>query len=256
MSRRIQVSQCVAAPLERIWQACAHPAGIAAWQADEVQGRVAPGERLLLRWPALGASIQLGVAQLEPGRRLTLEAGGSRVDFILEPGRVTLTQEGLVSCAEAEGTASAWKLSLGLLAHYLEHHDGEARQVRWLVQHVRCSVAAIQPFFTDGAGLRAWLTQAGQIEAENNPVRLDFAWGEHLSGTVLARTTRCEVAISWPEQSQSALVLRSLPSPRSDRERLVAVAWSRWGSRLPPAPATAEGLTRALTRLASLLSQS
>ena len=252
MQQSIQLTQAVDAPPERAWHACSEPAGLAAWQADEVKGRVVPGGRLLLSWPALGASIELTVEELQAGRRLVLQGAVSRLALVVEPGRVILTQDGLSAGDEAEGTASSWRLSLAVLAHYLTHHDGATRQVSWFVRPVRTNTEAAHALFTREATLRTWLTRGGEIAEPGSRVRLRLAWGDSLTGTVLAHTPGRDVAVSWTEQAESVLALRTLPSPRTPGERLVAMVWSHWGD-IPSLGHTEEQLARAVERLAGVL---
>jgi uncharacterized protein YndB with AHSA1/START domain len=254
VGKQVEVSQSVSAPPGLVWQACATPDGIQNWQADEVEGTIAPGARIRLRWPALRASMELEVLELEAGRRLVLRAGVSRVSVVLEPDRVRLTQDGLSGADECEGAASSWKAALALLAHHLEFHPHGRRRVEWYVQSAATSATAAHVFFTEPAALQTWLAQQATAIVPTATVHLQLAWGEQLTGRVLAHTPGRDVALSWPEQHDSALVLRTLPSPFDARQRLVAVVWSRWGNH--PAPtATREGLAAAVRRLARALAQ-
>ena len=252
VQRSIELSQSVNAPPERVWHACSDPAGLCNWQADEVSGRIAPGARVRLRWPALGAAIELDVVEVETGRRLILQTGASRLQLVIEPGRVTLTQDGLTADDEAEGVASAWRASLALLAHHLQHHDGARRRVSWFVRPVLTTAEAAHVFFTERSALRSWLTRSGEVAEQNSQVQLRLAWGEELTGTVLSRTPGRDVALSWIQQAQSVLLLRTLPSPRARDERLVAAVWSHWGP-LPALERTEEQLALAVHRLARVL---
>jgi uncharacterized protein YndB with AHSA1/START domain len=251
---RVKLTKTVRASPARLWAACACAEGMANWQADEVRGRVATGERLELRWPALGASLEVKVTAMDPGRRLVLDADGSQVELTLEPGRVHLVQEGMTSDDEVEGAASSWQVSLALLAHYLDHHDGRARHVSWFVRPTQTTAGAAHLFFTEAAALRTWLTQSGAVTEPVSPVALRLAWGEPFTGQVLCLAPRRDVALSWTEEDNSVLALRTLPSPRSDDERLVAAVWSRW--RRPPSRRTAEQLALAVERLGRVLDSS
>jgi uncharacterized protein YndB with AHSA1/START domain len=243
VSETVLLSQLVRASPERIWDACAQPKGMRNWQADEVEGRVAPGQRLALRWPALGASIELTVAELDMGRRLVLQAGRCRVTVTVQPGSVK---------DETEGVASSWRVALALLAHHLEQHPLRGRHVSWFLQSVRTSAAAAHVFFTEPSALRTWLAPDAEPLVPAGPVRMRLAWGERLTGRVLAHTAGRDVALSWEEQEQSVLVLRTLPSPRYADERLVAAVWSYWGEQQPP-PQARKGLAMAVRRLAGAL---
>jgi hypothetical protein len=79
-----------------------------------------------------------------------------------------------------------------------------------------------------------------------------LVWGETLTGRVLARTPDRDVAVSWNEHGDSALVLRTLPVPGEPNERFLILNWSRWGETEAPPP-TQAGLDAACQRLATLL---
>jgi hypothetical protein len=75
-----------------------------------------------------------------------------------------------------------------------------------------------------------------------------------MSGRVLAATAGRDVAISWHEEADSVLCMRTLPSRRHPEERLIVLYWSRWTDA--PAPdATLLELNAALDRLVHLLSR-
>jgi hypothetical protein len=46
---------------------------------------------------------------------------------------------------------------------------------------------------------------------------------------VLVNTTGRDVLLSVANHDQATLALRTLPSPKSDQNRLLALAWSEWG---------------------------
>jgi hypothetical protein len=221
------------------------------WQADEVRGHVAPGQTVAMRWPALGAKLELRVVAVDPGRELVVEAAGSRLALSLGPGCVRLVQDGLMAGDDLEGVESSWKVSLGLLAHYLEHHDGHRRHVRWCVRPARTTAATAHLFFTEPAALRTWLVRSGNLASAQAPARLRLSWGETLSGRIVSSFPGRDVAVSWSEHGESVLVLRTLPSPRSAAERLIALAWSHWA--VPPPESTCHDLSRAVERLAQVL---
>ena len=213
---------------------------------------MAPGERLHLRWPALGAEIELVVQGIEEGRRVTLHGAGSHVEMALGPGQVTVAQDGLTPGDESEGVASSWRLSLALLAHHLQHHEGRPRRVGWFFKSVRTSSDAAYVFFTEPVALCNWLTRAGALDLHNGRAELVLSWGEELSGRVLAHTPGRDLALSWQQLDDSVLVLRTLPSPLVPNERLVAAVWSCWTDRAGSAK-TRNGLEAAVDRLARTL---
>jgi uncharacterized protein YndB with AHSA1/START domain len=248
----IEIRQRIAAPRTRIWAALTEPEGIARWQADRAYGRVERGGWLNLGYPALGAEVELAVEAVEPERRLVVSSGRSQAEFLLDEAEVTLRHQGLEPGDELDGTASSWRVSLALLAHYLEKHDGRGRQTDWFVRRARTTPGAAHCFFTESAALSVWLGTGDDLVHPNDPLRLRLVWGETLTGRVLARTPDRDVALSWNEQGDSALVLRTLPVPGEPGERFVIVNWSRWDASEVPARARA-GLEAACQRLATLL---
>jgi len=73
---------------------------------------------------------------------------------------------------------------------------------------------------------------------------------------VLCRAPGRDVALTWEEQNDSVLVLRTLPSPRASQERVVAICWSKWGATEPGEHAIETELRRSLERLGALLAMS
>jgi uncharacterized protein YndB with AHSA1/START domain len=247
----VSIRRTVRGSAESIWRALTR--AISAWQADEASGVVELGGHLLLAWPTLGAEVDLDVVELEPPHRLVLSAGASLVTFEVEGSTVGLGHSGLMAGDEAEGTRASWQVALATLDQYLAYHDGQPRRTAWAVQRATVSAEAAHVYFTDEAALRAWLTHAGRVDGEGASVSLELGWGERLTGEVLACAPGRDVALSWREQHDSVLVLRTLPAPFSETERLLVATWSCWGRE--PNPGTTEQLQRSLRRLAHLLSR-
>ena len=253
MSARVQIEQKLSCTPEQAWLACAAPSGMRQWQADQVSGRVVAGGRLELKWPALGASIELDVVEVRRGERLVLESGRSRVTFELGPGFVRVEHQGIASSDELAGTDSAWRTSLALLAHYVERHRGRSRSVHWVVRRARTTPEAAAEFFSGKEALGAWLGRTdAAIGMPGSRYELRTLWGEPMTGRVLSRVPGRDLALSWAEQDDSALVLRTLPSPSASDERLIAACWSRW-SGAPASKSSLHGLDAALDNLARLL---
>ena len=177
-----------------------------------------------------------------------------RVSFEVEGSTVALSHSGLAPGDEADGTRASWKVALGLLDHYLAHHQGRDRRTAWAVQRAVTTAGAAHVYFSNEAALGTWLTRSGEVGADGSAVALELAWGEELSGVVLASEPGRDVAISWHERQESALVLRTLPAPFSGSERLLVATWSCWGRE--PDREIADRLERALERLARVLSNS
>ena len=131
--------------------------------------------------------------------------------------------------------------------------EGRPRQTAWAFQRARTTAQAAHVYFSHEAALKTWLTRAGSVGNDGSSVELELGWGERLTGQVLGTASGRDVALSWRERNESALVLRTLPAPFSDSERLLVVTWSCWGSE--PDAATVERFESALKRLARVLSR-
>ncbi len=231
MEAVIRLSQRVAAPVPVLWRAVATPAGLAAWQADEVTGEVRAGAALTLRYPGLGATVTLDVTVVEPGRRLVLTTGTSRLELRVRDGAVDLEHHGLLPGDEAEGTRSSWGVALATLAEAVERHWGRTRFVHAVIGPTRASAELCHVFFTDSAALRSWLLCDGALDPAGEPTAVRFAWGAAATLRIIARSPGRDVALGW-DDGAAVIALRTLPSPRAADERILLVTCSRWGAPL------------------------
>jgi hypothetical protein len=254
VSRCITVRRSVSASRSRLWKECATAHGLTRWQADAVVGEATLGSVLTFSWPAMGLSVRVHVAESIPDKCVVYEVGSSRLTIEVDDGKVALTHEGLRSEDEEDGMVSAWRTALGVLDHGIQCHPDQPRHVRWFMQPVNTTASFAHVYFTDPAALAQWLTLSGSVPSEGSECQLKLAWGESLTGLVLANTPERDVALTWKEQSESCLVLRTFPSPRTPDERLLAIAWSRYGSADFP-ESSAQGLQGALDRLCRNLSR-
>jgi uncharacterized protein YndB with AHSA1/START domain len=242
---------------ERLWSACATPAGLQRWQADEVRGEVRQGSNLELSWPDLGVATRVTVERCEAMRALTLRQLPHRVLFELSDGRLAVEQRGLSETAEADGVASGWALALGTLAHQLTHHEDEPRRVVWMVREARCSPEQAHLFFTDPSAHSTWLAPGGAVSgtgigAPRSRFEMRLADAPDLIGTVVAHVPGRDVALGLERDSWSVLALRTLPLPGDPGRLLLAMQWSRWDGREHP-PALLAALEAAMSRLARRL---
>ncbi len=252
----IQLSKKIGASRRALWRALALPEGIARWQADGASGAATPGGRVELTWPSLGASLQLDVVDAIPDERLVLKTGNVRLEMALEGDGITLTHSGVQPGDHAEGMASSWRVSLAQLGHYLDHHEGVDRDVQWFMRRVVTHPGTAHTFFTQRAALRAWLTLDGQVPGEGERFSLKLLGGRTITGHVLSLTPDRDIALSWEEDGESVLSLRTLPSPFSRDERLVALVWSRWSHAAGPTEeqeALATYFESAIERLGAIL---
>jgi uncharacterized protein YndB with AHSA1/START domain len=247
------LAQPVAAPRAAVWRACATPEGLAAWQADAASGDLRAGGSLLMEYRALGARLELEVVDVVMEQRLVLRAGERTVTFLLDDGGLSLSHSDLPAGDEYVGTGSGWALSLATLAHYCETHGERPRSVHWLVGRAPTDAATAHVFFSEADALSAWLGEGSAVAEPGSPVALTLRGGVPLSGKVLSHTPGRDVLLSWREDSDSVLALRTLPSPVSDSERFVILTWSRW-SEAPPLDGAWSQLQAAHHRLLKLLS--
>jgi hypothetical protein len=246
----VRVRRRVAAAAQVLWDAVATPAGLAAWQADEVSGEVAVGRTLQLRYRALGAVIELDVVAVAPPSYLVLARAGSRLEITVRDGQVDLIHHGLTAGDEAEGTRSSWVIALATLAEAIERHRGERRHVHAVYAAVPAPAEVCHVFFSNASALRQWLLAAGEPGHDGVGAPVEFAWGASGTARWIASTEGRDVAFAWDEAA-AVVALRTLPSPRSADERVLLFTTSSWGA--PASSALIEGLTTAHRRLVGLL---
>ncbi|MBX3184071.1 MAG: hypothetical protein KIT72_00995 [Polyangiaceae bacterium] len=256
----IQIERRVIAPGAAVWRALSSRTGLALWQADEVRGSVARGEVVTLAWPQLGAELHLEVAELVPGRRITLQDPSSKLILELVTGGVRLTHELVIPPDDVEGMHASWRLALSQLAHSLERHPGCVRHSEWASCSLPVSAAQIHSLVTVPELAARWLW-TGRLGDEGSHAELTYG-GRAVSGRVLCHTPGRDVSVCWEEHGASTLTVRTLPSPVSNDERLVALVWSRWHPVLADAShireegrALRSELEGSITRLTRLVQQ-
>jgi uncharacterized protein YndB with AHSA1/START domain len=256
MTGEVRLERSIRASRAELWQACSTPAGLEGWYADRVTGTFVRGGSVRLEWPDLSAGIELEVAESVPNERLVLTNGESRVVLEVAEGQVSLAHEGLTMEDDVEGFRSSWRVALAVLTHALEKHRGTARRTRWCARPARTSASLAHLCFTEPEALATWLGDEIVMGAEGEAYSLRLGSGDQVSGRVLVRSGGRDVALTWDEQNDAVLVLRTLPSPKSDEQRIVAVCWSKWGPTGPGERALENELRRALERLAGVLAMS
>ncbi|MEZ4234345.1 MAG: hypothetical protein R3B89_34540 [Polyangiaceae bacterium] len=227
----IQIERRIVAPSLEVWRALSTARGLALWQADEVKGEVRAGAVVELGWPALGVSLELEVGELEPGRRVVLQDNDTKLELEVIAGGVRLTHHS-VQDADRDGMASSWHLALSQLAHGLERHPGLERVSHWAAQPLSASAETIYAFATEPALSARWLW-SGTVRQEGERAELRFA-ERSLSGRVLCHVPGRDVSVVWEEEDASTLSLRTLPSPFTADERIVALVWSTWQVHAEP----------------------
>jgi uncharacterized protein YndB with AHSA1/START domain len=253
MAGEVNLKGFMRASREELWEACSTRSGLEGWYADRVTGTLAPGAKVRLEWPELGASVDLHVEELRHNDQVVLVNGKSRVRLSVADGSVDLTHTGLDDDDDVEGFRSSWRVALAILQQSLEEHPRAPRRVRWAARPIRTSAELAHLCFTAPAALDRWLGGGSMMGAEGEAYRLTLPSGEPMSGRVLCRTPGRDVALSWSEQNESVLVLRTLPSPRARQERVIAVCWSKWGATEAGEHAIHNELRRCVERLGALL---
>lgn len=256
MTGEVRLERSFRASRRELWEACATRSGLEGWYADRVSGTLAADGKVRLEWPDLGARVDLDVEEHVPDRRIVFSHGETRVILAVSDGRVALTHAGLDASDDLPGFESSWRVALAVLGHALEVHPGKARRSRWVVRGVTSSPTLAHLCFTEPEALATWLGREAKMGHEGEPFAIRTANGDNISGDVLVRSGGRDVAFSWREQSDSVLVFRTLPSPTAADGRLLAACWSKWGPTQAGERAVVTELSRALDRLALVLSKS
>ena len=249
----IELEQTIDADPDIIWEACSTPRGLERWQADEVEGDVVPGRILTLHFAAFDTTIELEVLDVVPGESVRMRSGTSIVEWIVGPNKITLRHTDTEPSEDPEGLAASWRLALVQLAHALEKHPYQARQVTWVVREASTSAEQAHAFFSDRTALNLWLTSEGEIGGTGSEYQIRLKNGETLSGEVLSNDVGRDVALSCREYNDALLVLRTLPSQNSEQDRLVCIVWSDWGLSDEVADVIASRFEEAVERLGHLL---
>jgi uncharacterized protein YndB with AHSA1/START domain len=250
--KSIRIFQPLSARPARIFRALSEAEELAAWQADVVRGRVAPGRTLELGWPKLGVSVSLEVRAVEPARRVLLSQGAAQLELTIQRGGIELCHTAPMDEDERAGTESSWRISLAILATYLMRHSGRPRRVHWATARGRGSPELCHAYFTDASLLRSWLgTAETDIGAEGSIAHLSLEGGRRARCPVIAHTHGRDLAVRWQEMDDSVLVMRTLPSPEPAMRTLL-LGWSRW-SEPPDAQNVERQLDAAVERLARRL---
>lgn len=207
------------------------------------------GRTLELAWPRLGASLELAVERVVPGRRVVLTSAIGSLDMSVENGGVELCHSGPFDDDTLAGMESSWKVTLAILQTYLSRHVDRARHVHWSMARVHASAELCHAYFTDPHLLRTWFGAAdssiASVEARAN---LTLGPSLRVRGPVLSHSPGRDVALRWQEADDSVLVFRTLPV--GDGSRCALLGWSRWSEP----PNTAE-ITAALDRAAERLTR-
>jgi hypothetical protein len=234
----------VDAPRALLWDYVSTSRGLSCWQADEVEGDLSRGE-FSLRWPSLGARLDLSLGHYERGERIVLQAGTTQLDLRVGDGFIELAHHGLDLDDDWSGFESSWNTALALLQVAATRHPRRERRVSWLFQPVETSAELLHIYFTDVQALGSWLGVPDAPLQAGSTYEMGLFGGERLSGDVL-HTDR-DVCLHVSEWNHGALAMRSLPGPQQGR--IAALAVSTWDQDAPRG--VAASLEGALSRLSS-----
>ncbi len=231
------------APDELLWSYLSTPEGLACWQADSVIGDLQSGS-FSLRWPELGARLDLSVSELELGRRLVLRAGGTSLSLRVQGGWVELEHRGLDAHDDLSGFESSWLTALALLDLAATRHPRTPRSVAWLFAPVPSSAELLHCYFTEASALSTWLGTCKSDLRPRSGFAVELFGGARLCGEVLYCGR--DVCLRIDQWNDGALALRSLPGP--ENTRVAALGVSTWNTAVPrELPDTLEGALRRLT---------
>lgn len=243
---QITVFRDIDAPKDLLWDYLTTERGLSCWQADSVQGDLASGS-FSMRWPKLGARLDLNVQEVELERRLVLRSGANVLDLRLEGGKVFLTHEGLSDQDDVEGFRSSWHAALSLLELAATRHPRSTREIEWLFEPAPTEADLAQCFFTEPGALSSWLGTTTQILKRGDNYSLALFGGQRLTGRVLFDER--DVCLHVRELEDGALSFRTLPA--GEGQRILAVGISTWNSSCPQK--LRDSLEGALHRLAQLM---
>lgn len=242
---------------EKVWRAWAEPEILQGWFPDEARGEAVPGGEIVHVWKGMGFEMPHRVLEVEPGRRLLLEATAPGGIFFRQEIRVRreggetvleLIHSGFAGDAswddEYEGIDSGWKTALAILRHYLEEHFGEPRTPFLSLRPATFEWGELERWFRSERGLGRWLARSGGLGEPGDEVALDLHDGAALTGEVLAWTGR-EAALTWREIS-GVLELKAFAA--GPRRRMVGLRAGSWDPRVDVA-AVRERLEVAVERL-------
>lgn len=200
-----------------------------------------------MRWPQLGARLDLQVVEFEPGRRLVLETGDSLLELEAGEGRISLAHHGLHTDDDLEGLESSWQTALALLQVAATRHPEAQRHVHWLFAPISGPAELAHHYFTHSSGLASWLGDTHAELVAGSEFEMSLSPTQKLGGEVLC--SERDVCLRINELGQGALALRTLPAP--DDLRMAAVGISSWQNK--PSPEFIALFEEALARLSRIM---
>lgn len=153
MSRKVDITLDLPAPVEEVWRCIAESEGIAKWFAPDATVEPGVGGWITQRWPS-GFETREPIITWEPNKRLrtlwsedpdnATEENSLVLEYLLEPHeggtRLRLVHSGFGEGEQwdswYDGISRGWAFELRSLRHYLAHHLGEPRHFIWINRRV------------------------------------------------------------------------------------------------------------------------
>jgi uncharacterized protein YndB with AHSA1/START domain len=220
--RLIDTSVRIDTTTDRAWSAWTDPQEIANWFVDRAEGSAAPGEVMTWFFDTFNYRQPVPVIEAQPGSTFVIGSGDTPgpqgLPYLLEilierdggSTVVRLLNSGFSPDAkfddEFEGVVSGWKMALGTLKYWLEHHDRVKRTHALVIEPAQYEWSALTALFTTREGRRRWLEPSLPADA-----------------ATLVDTGR-EVLLAWP-QRQGVVGLKAF---RMGPQPVVALELSSW----------------------------
>lgn len=244
------------------YEAWADPEKIAHWFTDKAEGRAEAGATITWIFEKFNYRIPYEVLIAKPGEKFAIrwnpspgmnpgilevrisKEGGDTVIRLVNSG----FREGAEWNDEFAGVDSGWRMALPLLKHYLENYYGTARSTFFAMRPAEFSFEQVLPFHRTAAGLKKWLTTAGEYGDVGEAFSLQLREGGNACGRVLAKTKR-ETTLSWDE-IRGVIELKAFSM---GPQRVLCVRGCGWGMTASRAKELEAQMERALERLANAL---
>jgi uncharacterized protein YndB with AHSA1/START domain len=258
--RMIRAEVATSATPEQAWEAWADPEKIAQWFVDRATGEAKPGRTMTWFFDKFGYVIPYTILDAVPSELIVYKweppegfPGILEVRIAREGGAtaVRIVQSGFREGAEwddeYEGVNSGWKIALGILKFYLEHHFARGKTMTLVFRPAKFGYAEVLKYFLEPAKLAEWLTVSGAIGNAGEKCELQLRDAGRLTGRVLAITGR-EVMLSWDEVG-GVLELKAFPMGPA---RVVAVRVMSWRLNADETVQLEKKMSAAVERLAAL----
>jgi uncharacterized protein YndB with AHSA1/START domain len=236
-THRVDAKRRVNAPVEAVWEAWADPERLAGWFVDGADARLDAAERVRWTWTEFALTVEYDVVAVDPPHgfqlRMAMPDGSERSVRVELEGKgrgetdVRVAQWGFADAEEARAARSGWRISLELLARFLEQYPERRRRSFLLMAPVPASPATLRHLYRTGPGLASWLGAAEDVPAEDGVFRVRLDAGGSISGRVLC-LTEMEAALTWDE-IDGILEMKAFPGPDGLVVALRVSSWAEEG---------------------------